>query len=142
MTISELRERYKDELSSNPGDRALRYQLFAPFFENLFENKVVYHERFACLARLEDIEITPERIRATAVPLQSLYTGPLFPMPNRSWSFGSCWEGIQLGVGYFSVPYAGWTVWPEPARIKAVIEALKTGDLLFAQELTTREIWL
>ena len=47
MTFGELRIRYShEELTRSLGDPELRYRVCAPFFQNLFESKVVYYEKF------------------------------------------------------------------------------------------------
>lgn len=49
-------------------DRQLRYELLAPLFITLHENKIVYRERFIGIIKAEDVIITPERFKATAIP--------------------------------------------------------------------------
>ena len=95
MTFNDLRKQYtEDELSYFPGKKRLRYKMFAPFFQNLFENKVVYRERFIVIARLEDIEITPKGLGATAIPLLSVKPiEPPYDVLDEPWNL------VALGTG-------------------------------------------
>jgi hypothetical protein len=70
MTIDELIQSYSEhDLSRFPGDNDLRHRLFSPLFMNLYEDKIVYRERFVCVARLQDIKVTSGSFSAIAVPL-------------------------------------------------------------------------
>ena len=139
MTIDELRENYTaDELSHFPGDGDLRYRLFSPLFAALFENKVIYRERFVCVVRLENIEITPEFFNATAVPLIHIeFSGDWRPEPPpEPWEFGGVWSALCLWNNGISAPYASWTIWPEPDLVREVARLALEGDFESALELT------
>jgi hypothetical protein len=52
MNINELKDRFtKGELSKQLGNSELKRIEFSPLFSNLYENKVVYHERFTCIVK-------------------------------------------------------------------------------------------
>ena len=142
MTFNDLRKYYtEDELSYFPGNTELRYKLFAPFFENLFENKVVYYEKILVIVRLEDIEITPERFEAKAIPLLRVKKDDESPyrLPTQAWTFGGTWDSMVLGGNSISMPYVGWTIWPEADRVQKVEKAVLKHDHETALSLTLRE---
>src|SRR3954451_9531824 len=119
MTFEELRRRYTvDELSGSAGDGELRYRIFAPFFRDLYESKLVYFERFICIVRLEEVKITPKSFQAVAIPhLEIERTAPFQrPLPTEPCEFESPWKSICLSQNALHNPYAGWTIWPEAAR--------------------------
>ena len=141
MTFDELRKYYtKHELSYSPGNAELRYKLFAPFFENLFENKVIYYEQFLVIVQLEDIEITPERFEAKAIPLLSVKKNDESPycFPTQAWTFGGTWAYMVLCGNAISMPYVGWTIWPEADRVQRVEKAVLKYDHETALSLTLR----
>lgn len=139
MTIDELRENYTaDELSHFPGDGDLRYRLFSPLFADLFENKVIYRERFVCVVLLENIEINPEFFNATAIPLINIeLSGEWRPEPpSEPWEFGGVWSALCLWNKGISAPYASWTIWPEPDLVREVERLALDGEFELALELT------
>lgn len=142
MIFNDLKKIHtSDELSYFPGDNDLRFRAFSPILKNLFENKVVYRERFICLVRLEEIQITPEFFSATAIPyLHFVKTGVFAPeSPTKPWEFKSSWDWICMGNNSISVPYAGWTIWPEANRVKAVERLLLIEDYEEALLLTANQ---
>ena len=123
LSISELNAKYSSQdLASIPGDRDFRYQILSPLFENLYENKVVYHERFTCIVKLEDIIITPESFNAIAIPhlmiKKAISIGSPFIMPDK-WDFGSVWEFMTLSKNAIST-YSGWSIWCDPITVERV----------------------
>ena len=141
MTFGELRIRYShEELTRSLGDPELRYRVCAPFFQNLFESKVVYYEKFIGVVRLDDIEITPERFRALAIPqLDIERSGGFRPQaPTTPWYFGGIWAAMTLGESSIS-SYSSWTIWPEPDRVQRVEEFAARGCFEEALKLTIEE---
>ena len=142
ITIHQLKIKYtENELSSFPGDNTLRFQAFAPLFSNLFENKIVYYERFMCIACLENIEITPERFSATAIlqlRIERKNQSPKF-FPTKPWGFGSVWSLMVLNNNSISVPYAGWTIWTERERVQTVEQCVLKSNFNEALKLTRYE---
>ena len=121
MTITELKSKYSfAELSNFPGDNQLRYEMFAPLLNNLFENKIIYRERFIGIVRLEEIRITPKRFLARAVPYLLIERESRFDKYffNQTWEFGAIWSWIRLKGNALNAPYANWSVWSDPEIVK------------------------
>ncbi len=120
MKITELLANYSSEdLSYFPGDNVLRYEIFSPLLQNLFENKVVYHERFTCIIKIEDLRISPEGFNAKANPyLQIEKKRPDRYFPSKPWSFSAVWSWIVLNGTCLSAPYANWSIWCDPETVK------------------------
>ncbi len=139
MTIDELKRNYSEyEMSHFPGDNDLRYRLYAPLFEDLFEGKIVYRERFVCVVRLENIEITSERFTATAVPLVHIeFSGDWRPEPPpEPWEFGAAWKAMCLWNNGISAPYVSWTIWTEPETVREAERHAREREFERALELT------
>jgi hypothetical protein len=134
MTLRELLKKHPD-LSSNQGDPIFRRSVWAPFFENLHENKIIYRERFICLANLEDLEIDDRGVRGTVVPLNFFYTREGLRLPPRPWKFAGAWAHMMQGDGCLSQPYVTWTIWPEVERVRAIETLLSRNDSEGALEL-------
>lgn len=137
MTIQQLKSTYtREQLYS--GACELKYQIFSPLFLNLFENKVVYRERFVAIIQLEEIKITPERFDATAIPLINIETGgPLSKrFPNKTWKFGSVWDGISFTNDHLACTYGGWTIWTDPETVKQAEQYAMQKEFSKALKLT------
>ena len=140
MNISELCEKYTHgELTSMPGDKQLRYEALSPLFNNLYENKVIYHERVTSIIRLENIVLTPDKFEATAIRLK------LFePISNsfkrfaslNSWTIGANWAYLTLDKKGCLCPYSGWLMWIEPELVKKVEELTNKSNFEEARNLT------
>ena len=140
MNISELIKKYThDELNSMPGDKQLRYEVLSPLFNNLYENKVIYHERVTSIIQLENIILTPNKFEATAIRLK------LFePISNsfkriaslNSWTIGGNWAYLTLDKKGCLCPYSGWLMWIEPELVKKVEELTNKGNFEEARNLT------
>lgn len=137
MKLTDLLTKYSgSELSASNGDAALRHSVWAPYFENLHENKVIYRERFICLARIENLNITDIGVHGLVVPLRYLYVPDyIHGTPKKSWGFGGSWPHITQGAGTLGCNYAGWTIWPEAERVKAIETLLSRDDTEGALEL-------
>ncbi|MCX6972521.1 MAG: hypothetical protein NTV93_20550 [Verrucomicrobia bacterium] len=138
MKLDDLRRIYtEDDLSYYPGDRELRYRLFSPFLANLAGKKVVYHERFVAIVELSAVEVTTERFSAVATILLHVeQRGRPLILPRRPWRFGGHWEHMMLGGHHFHVPYAAWSIWPEPEIVSAVEEHARNGRFTEALKLS------
>ena len=76
MTLEELELKYSwQEIGKSGGDGELHRKLFTPFLTDIYENKIVYYERFMCVAILENIKIAPDRFEATAIPYITIERG-------------------------------------------------------------------
>ncbi len=142
MRLDDLRPIHtNDELSYLPGKRALRYKAFSPYLENLFEGKVVYLERFICIACLDNLKITKTGFSAIAVPQIQIHRAAfLIDFPKEPWRFAGTWENIRLLHNCFNAPMSGWTIWPESERVQAVENAAKQSDWNTALSLTLHQL--
>jgi len=134
MSLIELLDKHPD-LRTNQGDADFRRSVWGPFFESLHENKVIYRERFICLARIDDLKITEGGVGGTVVPLVYLFTYPDLNLPERPWQFGGSWSRMRQSNSSLGQPYAGWTIWPEAERVKAIENLLSKDDIEGALEL-------
>jgi hypothetical protein len=124
MNIKELNAKYTNgELSSQTGDAELRRKEFSPLLFNLYENKVVYHERFTCIVKLEQIKLLPDRFTAIAIPHLLIEKGNRMDKfyPDKPWEFGASWKYLQLSGNVLS-PYFSWFMWCDSDLVKQVVE--------------------
>jgi hypothetical protein len=121
MTISELNTKYNNgELPNFDSDKELRYKLVSPLFKNLYDNKVIYRERFIGIVQLEDIELTEDLFRATANGKLMIYKPSFIDYPIRkSWKFGCDWSALRLAENRLS-SYSSWTIWPDPEFVQNI----------------------
>jgi hypothetical protein len=134
MHLSDLLQKHPD-LAYNEGDPVFRRSVWGPFFGNLHENKVIYRERFICLAQIDDLEMDEKGVRGTVVQLVYLFTYPHLRTPPRPWRFGGSWKYMWQSGNSLGQPYAGWTIWPEPSLIKGVEHLIANEDHEGALEL-------
>ena len=124
------------------------------WFENLFEGKVIYREKFIAVVRLENVEIISSTyLCATAIPLLDITAPESFAalvrergkqMPTEPWSFrGGEW--VRTEGKSICCPYGGWTIWAEPDLVRAVELLACAGlkeqavKLLYASEMSREE---
>ncbi len=141
MTITELNKKYtNNELSAIKGDKQLRYEAFSPLFKNLYQNKVIYHERFTAIIKLEDIKLTPDLFEATAVFNLLIKAGARRkrPLPEK-WEIGANWAYLSLEKDYFSV-YSGWLMWTDPVLVEKVEKLLLENNTDEAYLLTMENL--
>ncbi len=140
MSISQLNAKYTNgELTSTIGDKHLRYEALSPLFLNLYENKVVYHERVTIIIRLENIVLTPDWFKATAVflKLSQLSSNRFHLMtPGDSWSIGASWAYLTLDSKGCLHPYSSWLMWVDPELVKKVEELVDQNNFKEARKLT------
>jgi len=138
MTLEEINSKYSwKELSSMPGDGELRRNLFSSFLTDLYENKIIYYERFACVAYIKDIIITPELFEATAVPYLELKRaggGPQY-YPNEPWTFSASWAYMRFLGDHFGT-YGGWLFWTDQETLKTVEKLARKNEFEAALNLT------
>jgi len=135
MIVAELNEKYHEELSWTQGDQELRYNLLSPLFQNLYENKAVYHERFTCIIQLPDIVISPESFRAKVRRLSLINPGVYQNMPiPENWTIGSNWAWLRLNVNCLSA-YSSWVLWPDPIFVQKIEELIQENKLDVADNL-------
>ena len=138
MTLEELELKYSwQEIGRSGGDGELHRELFTPFLTDIFENKIVYYERFMCVAILENIKITPEKFEATAIPyLKIKSAGPAQYSPQKPWTFGSAWPYMTLHDGHFSTYGGQWLFWTDKELVKTVEELALKKEFDAALNLT------
>jgi len=137
MRLNDLLAKYPGPaLQGSNGDAVLRRSVWTPFFENLHESKVIYCERFICLARIENLRITDIGVGGLIVPLKYLYVPDYIQSaPQKSWGFGAGWAHMTQGAGTLGCKYSGWTIWPEAERVRAIETLLSRDDTEGALEL-------
>ena len=138
MNIAEINQKYpNNELASLPGDEELKRELFAPLLNNLFENKVVYHERFTCIARLDEIELLPDMFMAKVTALNLIEKGNKMDrlMPQNPWKFGAKWSYLRL-INTSLAGYGSWLIWTDPETVRKVELMTLSGDFKAALQMT------
>ena len=124
MNLAQLNQQYPNgELTSVPGDPNFRYEVLAPLFNNLYENKVIFHERATVVLKLEDIKITPDKFEAKAIRQLLIGTENRINkvLPPKIFPVGSNWAYLKL-IGNVLMPYSGWLMWVDPELVKKVEE--------------------
>ena len=141
MTISELNQKYcNGELTAMQGDKEFRYLLLSPLFENLYENKVIYHERFTCVVRLENILFSPDMFEAIAVR-HLIISGSVRmkkPIPEK-WPVSANWGYMTLTGNCLSF-YSGWLMWVDPVLVERVEKLVIAENFEEALKLTIRSV--
>ena len=137
MTLQEINSKYSyKDLHCSPGSADLRRELFSPILTGLCQNKIVYYERFACVAVIENVEITPEYFQATTVPYLKLKAGGHVQYyPSKPWTFGAAWSVMRLIDDHFA-GYGSWMFWTDKNLVKRVEELAGKGELDAAMNLT------
>lgn len=139
MTIDELNKNYVNgELSLGTGDKEFRYKALSPLFENLYDNKVVYHEGFTSIIRLGDIKLTSGIFEAEA-HLHLLIDPGVFrhlkSKPPKTWTVGANWAHLKLRGDRLS-PYSGWLMWTDPVLVEKVEKLVLEQNFEEALNLT------
>ncbi len=140
MTLSELKNNYTpNQLSSFPGDPVLRRKLFSPFFENLYDNKIVYYEHFRCIARIEEMMIEPEIFSAIArvhLPIEKKPGLGIQPdILEKGWSFGGKWEAVTFSNMSFGLYYTSVVFITDPDTVQQIESMALKGDHYAANRL-------
>lgn len=138
MQINDLKNTYtRRQLNYFPGSGRLRYKIFSPFLKDLSGEKVIYHERFVAVVELSDVEVSPKRFMAVAtIVTQIEQEGRRLILPRRPWKFGGTWAHMTCGGRHFHLPYANWSIWPEPDLVKTVEDYAAGGLFSEALKLT------
>jgi len=149
MNILELNQKYKNgELTSAQGDKQFRFKIFASLFDNLFENKIVIHDRFTCIAKIERIGLLPDYFSAFVIPQTFIRTGTpsdnrqerVFQRLQQGWDLACKWEYMRIvGTSLCSSPYASWLIWCDPKTVELAEKLLEAGKSMEALKLTFYE---
>lgn len=119
-----------------------RGERFRHCFEQLHENKLIYHERFTAVVELSGIELADEYFQCDARVVQMCTERSPEIEP---WTFRARWEDCSIlppGRG-LSIPCAPFILWPG-AKLVREVEALldfgdfETVDTLLWSDLPTR----
>lgn len=150
MTITELKENYSHgEIFSKDTDFDLRVKIFKPIFDNLFENKVVVHDKFTCIAKIERVEILPDYLNVFLVPQTFIPRGTpsdkrmkrAFEILKSGWEAGCIWELMSFEEDCLcSSPYACWLMWTDPDLVKTVVRLVSENKFEDALNLTSNKI--
>ena len=136
MTLQEINSKYSyAELQSLPGE--VRRELYTPFLTDLYENKVIYYERFLCVAILKNIKTDTEKFEATAIPYINIQHPEREgrPFPKKPWTFGVGWPYIRMLGDHFG-GYSSWLIWTDKELVKTVEELAKRKEFEAAYDLT------
>jgi hypothetical protein len=128
VTTCELKTKYTAaELSSYPGDDALRFAAFAPLFQNL--HKLVYYEAgFYAIVSVTDLTLTPTGFSAVAEITKKIERADIqIRHPEEPWHFSCHWGGLRLVNRAINAPYVSFTLWPDAALV-AEVERLVDED--------------
>lgn len=112
------------------------YKKYGHYFNNLYENKVIYHERVTMIVRLEDLEVNEEYFKATAIRERFIIENPIrrekFKNSKffKQWTFKGCWQYATYSENPFCIgkPYASFKIWTEPALVKHVEKLVNQED--------------
>ena len=149
MTIEELKNTYTNgELTSSEGNMQFKHKVLSPLFKNLYENKIVIHDRITCIAELEKIEILPDYFSAFVKPKIFIPTGTpsdrhqekIFEKMKKGWTAGCKWEYMRIiGTSLCSSPYAAWSIWVDAKKVQRVENLVNDGKYPEALNLTHYE---
>lgn len=102
----------------------LMYERYLPLFMNLYENKIIYRETSTIIGTLEDIQITPEKFKATIKQHLVIIEENLLRRPKKirdKWDFSNAENRIS--------PYSGiFTIWTNLNLVKEVEELVLRGE--------------
>ncbi len=137
MTLKEIDEKYGNTLSAIPENGQLKRELFSPILSNLYENKVIYHERNTIIAEIDRVVFDHHGMHfftKSAVTFNECFPR-MTPHLEKPFRFMSSWSFLRYSEGSFS-PYSGWILWPDPGLVRQTIELVKEGRWKEACELT------
>ncbi len=142
MLLKDMSEEEQEEYWKNIKIKGReKYIEYAPAFDNLYNNKIIYHERFTRIVRLEDIEITDEYFQAKAIQEKVILSEHKRErliknntlervLQPKEWTFKGGWDlanisekPLQIGM-----PYANFVIWIEPDFVKYIEKLVEYGD--------------
>jgi hypothetical protein len=123
-----------------PAGNPNRGDEFRHLFENLHENKMIYHERFTAVVELTDIKLTDTYFECGARAVRTCTDQSLpfnQPLPIERWTFKSTWEfcSIDRSGRSLIVPYASFILWPGAKLVKKVEALLELNDFEMVETL-------
>lgn len=119
----------KSEEGPIVADRRLLEELFA----DLFENRIIYHERITILSEIERVEITDSELDVWHRPIRLLFS-PDHPFVDGMYERWQSAAPIRCGAvignkdflykyhpnGRLSAPYVPFLLWPHKGLVKKV----------------------
>lgn len=140
MTFDEINAKFTSEdLRQIPGNGELRFNSLLPILTSLYQDKVIYRERFICVVSLRDIELSPKVFGATCTPVHPIefkWPGDFQPQtPSGEWHFRGTWDLIGIRKNSIGSVWSGWTIWPENELVKEVIGLASKGEFESVLEL-------
>lgn len=109
----------------------LMYERYLPLFMNLYENKIIYRETSTIIGTLEDIQLTPEKFKATIKQHLVIIEENLLRRPKKirdKWDFSFTWAYLR-DVGNTITPYSGsYAIWTNPNLVKEVEALVLMGE--------------
>ncbi len=140
-TVKDLEKLQKQYRESRKIAGKENYKKYASIFNNLYKNKIIYHERITSIVRLENLEVTEEYFQATAIREKVILSDikrKLFEKFNtlqnlekpESWVFKGTWDNCNITENPLSIgqPYANFVIWIEPDLVKYIEKLAQYGD--------------
>ncbi len=141
MTTKELNEKFGSTLWQVQENEALKKEIFSNLINNLYDNKVIYHERNTVIAHIETIVIDTNGF-SIKIDRAKTFMEILPRMTSRmeqGFDFGASWSFLRYNNGCFS-PYSGWGgLWTDPDFVKKTIELVDEGRCEEASELLWKD---
>ena len=134
MKFDEINAKFtSEELRQIPGNGELRFNALLPILTNLYQDKVIYRERFICVVSLKDIELSPKGFGATCtpvLPIEIKWSGDFQPQtPSGEWRFRGSWDLIGIRNNCIGSVWSGWTIWPEKDLVEEVVRLASKGEI-------------
>lgn len=129
--VKAMQKKYANEPKNND-----EYKKYGHYFNNLYDNKIIYHERYTMIVRLEDLEVTEDYFKATAIRERFIMENPIRRerVMNSNlfskWTFRGSWQDATYSENPFRIgqPYATFVVWTEPEVVKYIEQLVEKGD--------------
>ena len=118
-----------------------RYEEFKTIFDNLYENKIIYRERFIVICTIEKLEINEiefEMELRTHITIRDKLLRRELYVPKQ-WTASSIWNIILEDNGAYMIPYASYTFWTNPELVRKVEELMLQGKSELALEELYRD---
>lgn len=130
--------RQADQMPKGTFTEVNRGEEFRRFFENLHENKLIYHERFTAVVELTEIKLTDTHFNCEAKAVRMCTDRPLW---IDQWTFGSAWKFCSIICSGRSLcSYGSFVLWPGAKLVKKVEALLEIDDFEMVETLLWSEL--